>query len=47
MEYSLKFGPVGNLLDALLVRKKWDAGVKGFFAGLKRYVETTELESQR
>jgi ligand-binding SRPBCC domain-containing protein len=41
MEYALKFGPVGTLLDALFVRKKWDAGVKGFFAGLKRYVETT------
>jgi ligand-binding SRPBCC domain-containing protein len=41
MEYALKFGPVGSLLDALVVRKKWDAGVKGFFAGLKRYVETT------
>ena len=41
MEYALKFGPIGTLLDTLLVRKKWDAGVKGFFAGLKRYVETT------
>lgn len=38
-EYSLKYGPVGALLDVLVVRRKWDAGVKGFFAGLKRYVE--------
>ena len=25
--------------DALVVRRKWDAGVKAFFAGLKHYVE--------
>jgi len=40
MEYELKFGPIGKLMDALMVRKKWDAGIKGFFAGLKRYIET-------
>jgi ligand-binding SRPBCC domain-containing protein len=40
MEYELKFGPVGKLMDAMMVRKKWDAGIKAFFAGLKRYVET-------
>jgi ligand-binding SRPBCC domain-containing protein len=40
MEYDLKFGPIGKLLDAILVRRKWDAGAKGFFAGLKHYVET-------
>src|SRR5437868_316957 len=34
MEYRLKFGPLGKLLDALVVRRKWDAGVRGFFAGL-------------
>lgn len=39
MEYELKFGMLGQLLDALLLRRKWDAGIKGFFAGLKRYVE--------
>lgn len=38
-EYTLKFGPVGAVLDALFVRRKWDAGVKRFFAGLKAYVE--------
>jgi ligand-binding SRPBCC domain-containing protein len=42
MEYELKLGPLGKLLDALVVRRKWDAGVKSFFAGLKRYVETGE-----
>jgi uncharacterized protein YndB with AHSA1/START domain len=40
MEYELKFGVVGRLMDAMMVRKKWNDGIKGFFAGLKRYVET-------
>ncbi len=40
MEYELKLGPIGRLMDAVLVRRKWDAGIKGFFAGLKHYVET-------
>jgi len=39
MEYQLKFGPLGTLLDALVVRRKWKEGVRGFFAGLKRFVE--------
>jgi ligand-binding SRPBCC domain-containing protein len=42
MEYELKFGPVGRLMDAVMVRRKWNAGIKGFFAGLKHYVETGE-----
>ncbi len=42
MEYELKFGAVGKLMDAMMVKKKWDAGIKGFFAGLKKYVESTE-----
>jgi ligand-binding SRPBCC domain-containing protein len=40
MEYRLKFGPLGKLLDAMFVRKKWNAGIRGFFLGLKRYVES-------
>jgi ligand-binding SRPBCC domain-containing protein len=40
MEYQLKFGPIGKLMDTMMVRKKWDAGIKGFFDGLKVYVET-------
>jgi hypothetical protein len=39
MEYRLKFGPLGKLLDTLIVRRKWNAGIHGFFSGLKRYVE--------
>lgn len=38
-EYTLRYGPLGAALDALVVRRRWDAGVKAFFAGLKRYVE--------
>jgi ligand-binding SRPBCC domain-containing protein len=40
MEYRLKFGPLGKLLDAMIVRKKWNDGIRGFFSGLKRYVES-------
>jgi hypothetical protein len=39
MEYELKFGPIGKVMDRLIVRRKWDAGIKGFFVGLKKYVE--------
>jgi len=39
MEYELKFGPLGRLMDALMVRKKWDAGIKSFMSGLKRFAE--------
>jgi len=45
MEYELKFGPLGRLLDAMMVRKKWDSGIKGFFAGLKHFVETGQRPS--
>ena len=47
MEYELKFGPIGRLMDAMMVRKKWDAGIKGFFAGLKHYVETGRRPSAK
>jgi hypothetical protein len=39
MEYVLKFGVMGKVMDAMMVRKKWDAGIKSFFAGLKQHVE--------
>lgn len=47
MEYVLKFGPIGKLMDAVMVRKKWDAGIKGFFDGLKVYVETGRGKSDK
>jgi len=40
MQYELKFGLLGKLLDALMVRRKWNAGIKAFLLGLKRYAET-------
>jgi ligand-binding SRPBCC domain-containing protein len=42
MEYELKFGAIGRLMDTMMVRKKWDAGIKGFFGGLKQYVESAQ-----
>lgn len=45
MEYELKFGPVGQLMDALMVRKKWNASIQGLFAGFKHYVETGRRSS--
>ena len=40
MQYELKFGVLGKLLDAVMVRRKWNAGIKGFLSGLKHYAET-------
>jgi ligand-binding SRPBCC domain-containing protein len=40
-EYVLKHGPLGTLLDHLVVRRKWEAGIKSFFVGLKRRVEAS------
>jgi len=42
MEYELKFGLLGKFLDAVMVRRKWNAGIKGFLSGLKRYAETDQ-----
>ena len=40
MEYTVKFGLLGKLLDTLMIRKQSDSGIKKFFGGLKSYVET-------
>lgn len=39
MEYAVKFGLLGKLMDALMIRKQSDAGIKKFFNGLKQYAE--------
>ena len=39
MEYRIKFGLLGKILDSLMIRKQYDAGIKGFFTGLKIHVE--------
>ena|SRR5258705_13600916 len=40
MEYTVKFGLLGKLLDSLMIRKKTNEGIKKFFTGLKSYAET-------
>jgi uncharacterized protein YndB with AHSA1/START domain len=40
MEYTVKFGLLGKLLDVLMIRKQSDTGIKKFFSGLKVYAET-------
>lgn len=42
MTYELKYKAIGRALDAVLLRRKWDAGIKAFLAGLKEHVETAQ-----
>ena len=39
MEYTVKFGWLGKLMDNLMVRKQTQAGIDKFFEGLKKYSE--------
>ncbi|MGH2574921.1 MAG: SRPBCC family protein [Ignavibacteria bacterium] len=39
MEYTVKFGLFGKLLDTLMIRKQSDIGIKKFFGGLKSFTE--------
>ena len=39
MQYKVKFGAWGKLLDVLIIRKKSDSGIKKFFTGLKKFTE--------
>jgi ribosome-associated toxin RatA of RatAB toxin-antitoxin module len=39
MEYEIKYGLLGALLDKMMIRKQTDSGIKKFFAGLKTYSE--------
>ena len=41
LDYALKFGPVGALMDALVMRRKLDRSVSDIFRGLKRYAESS------
>ena len=43
MKYRLKFGPIGGLMDWLLVKKQFSKAVPGILAGLKHYAETGEM----
>ena len=39
MEYRVKFGLLGRIMDALMIKKQTDRGIKAFFQGLKSYLE--------
>lgn len=39
MEYQVKFGWLGSIMDSLIIRKKSNAGIRLFLEGLKAYVE--------
>lgn len=39
-EYTLKFGPIGRLMDAVMVRRMYRNGMVEMLAGLKDRVET-------
>jgi ligand-binding SRPBCC domain-containing protein len=43
MEYTVKFGLLGKLMDAMMIRKQSDAGIKKFFVGLKEYAEKATI----
>ncbi|MDX2018973.1 MAG: SRPBCC family protein [Deltaproteobacteria bacterium] len=45
MNYRLKFGPLGFLMDALMMRRKLDSGIRDIFENLKRYVESGGVQS--
>jgi hypothetical protein len=40
VNYELKFGPFGALMDALVMRRTLNSAIRDVFANLKRYVET-------
>ena len=39
MEYTVKFGVLGKILDRLMIRKQTSSGIAKFFNGLKEYAE--------
>lgn len=39
LSYKMKFGPLGALMDALMMRRKLDKGIAEVFDDLKRFVE--------
>ena len=47
MTYTPRFGVLGKLMDAVAMRKRSDAGIKKFLAGLKAHVEPSERGTPR
>jgi ribosome-associated toxin RatA of RatAB toxin-antitoxin module len=39
MQYTVKFGLIGKLMDSLMIRKQTSGGIQQFFIGLKEYAE--------
>lgn len=39
--YELKYGPLGQAMDKLMVAKKYRAGMVGLLDGLKRHIEAS------
>ena len=46
-EYTLKYGPVGWLMDRIMVRQLFNGGMEDLLSGLKYYVETGEIVGER
>ena len=42
VEYTLKYGVLGKLMDALMVRSQFQKAIPGVLRGLKHYTETGE-----
>ena len=46
-EYKVKFGPLGQLMDLLMMRRMLNKTLTEIFAGLKQYIETqTESDNK-
>jgi ligand-binding SRPBCC domain-containing protein len=39
MEYSVKFGIIGVLMDKMMIGKQFNSGINKFLTGLKNYTE--------
>jgi uncharacterized protein YndB with AHSA1/START domain len=39
MTYQLKYGLAGKALDAAMMRRQWDRGIKAFLHGLQQHVQ--------
>jgi hypothetical protein len=39
MEYKVKYGLLGRILDAMVVKRQTDSGIRKFLSGLKAYME--------
>jgi len=45
MTYQLKYGLAGKVLDAAVMRRQWDRGIKGFLHGLQQHVQAQHAAS--